>query len=134
MSSIKPLSTFVEALVDDPSFVESIEDNIKNIMEDGKVTVADMPEIIEMATNCYNNLSKVHLTYEELPDVLIEIINYILDKYELVPEEEEEEIMKMVNMGVKLIMLTPKVKKCCISVWNKMSCKGKKQKKIKNKK
>ena len=127
----RPLSTFVQALVDDPAFVDSIEENIKNIMADGKVTMADMPEIIEMATNCYNNLSKVHLTYEELPDVLKEIICYILDKYDLVPEEEEEQFMKMIDTGVNLIMLSPKVKKCCVSIWNKLSCKGKKQKKNK---
>uniref|UniRef100_A0A6C0J3W0 Uncharacterized protein n=1 Tax=viral metagenome TaxID=1070528 RepID=A0A6C0J3W0_9ZZZZ len=125
----KPLSTFVQTLVDDPAFVDSIEDNIKNIMADGKVTMADMPEIIEMATNCYNNLSKVHLTYEELPDVLKEIICYILNKYELVPEEEEKQFMKMIDTGINLIMLSPKVKKCCLSVWNKLSCKGKKQQK-----
>lgn len=126
---VKPVSTFVQALVDDPKFIKEIENNIKNIMEDGKVNMADIPEIIEMATNCYNNISKVHLTYDELPEILTEIINYILDTYELVPDEEEEQFRKIVDMGVKLIMLKPAVKKGCLKVWNKLSCK--KQKKIK---
>ena len=46
--SSKPLSTFVQALVDDPAFLDSIEENSNNIMKDDKVTIAYMPDIFEI--------------------------------------------------------------------------------------
>ena len=121
MSSAKPVATFVNALIDDPKFIKGVEDNIKEIMKDGKVTVGDIPEIVAIVTDCYNNMSKVNLTYEELPKVLSEIAKYVVDHYNLIPDEEEEEqFLKMIDTGIKLIMLQPKIKKGLKKLWGKI--------------
>jgi|TARA_Y100000389_G_C17154215_1_gene361077 hypothetical protein len=120
MSSAKPVSTFVKALIDDEKFIKSIEDNIKEIIKDGKVTAGDIPEIVAIVTGCYNNMSKFNLTYEELPEVLVQIVNYIIETYNLIPDDEEEEFKRMIDTAVKLIMLQPKIKKGVIFVWKKI--------------
>jgi hypothetical protein len=120
MSSATPVSTFVKALIDDIQFVKSVEDNIKEIIKDGKITVGDVPEVVAIVTDCYNNMSKFNLTYEELPQVLVEVVNYMIDTYDLVPDEEEEEFKRMIDMAVKLIMLQPKVKKGAMKLWGKI--------------
>lgn len=125
MSSAKPVSAFVNALIDDEKFLNLIKENIDNITEDGKITVGDIPEILTIVTECYNNMSKFKLTYEELPDVLIELTNYIIEHFELIPDDEEEEFKKMIDTAVKLVMLQPKIKKGCLKLWSKiknMSC------------
>ena len=43
---------------------------IKEIMKDGKVNAYDIPEIIMIITECYNNIGRIKLTYEQLPDIL----------------------------------------------------------------
>lgn len=120
MSSATPVSTFVKALIDDPKFIKSIEDNIKEIIRDGKVTAGDVPEIVAIVTDCYNNMSKFNLTYEELPEVLIQVVNYIIETYNLIPDDEEEEFKRMIDTAVKLIMLQPKIKKGLVKVWSKI--------------
>ena len=123
MSSAKPVSTFVKALTDDIKFIKSIEDNLKEIVKDGKVTSGDIPEIIAIVTECYNNMHKFELTYEELPEVLIEIANWLIDTYDLIPDNEEEQFKKMIETAVKLIMLQPKIRKGCVKLWGKLKSK-----------
>jgi len=119
------LSNIAKILVDDPKFLKTIECNIKFIMKDGKVDAYDIPEIMTIVTECYNNLGKIKVTYEELPNVLGEIVDYIFVKYEIVPEDQEEKFKKMIDTVITLIMLQPKIKKGCIKVKNCLCCKSK---------
>ena len=72
------LSNVARILVDDPKFIKTVEGNIKYIMKDGKVDAYDIPEIMTIVTECYNNLGRIKVTYEELPEILGEIVDYIL--------------------------------------------------------
>ena len=56
---------------------ESLEGNIKFIMSDGKVDAYDIPEIMAIVTECYNNLSSIKVTYEELPDINKLLITFL---------------------------------------------------------
>ena len=55
------LSNIAKILVDDPKFIKTVEGNIKYIMKDGKVDAYDIPEIMTIVTECYNNLGKLKL-------------------------------------------------------------------------
>lgn len=112
------LSNIAKNLVDDPKFIKTVEGNIKYIMSDGKIDAYDIPEIMTIVTECYNNLSNIKVSYEELPDVLREIIDYLFDKFNLVPKEHEEKFKKMIDTVITLIMLQPKIKKGCVKFGN----------------
>ena len=112
------LSNIARILVDDPKFIKTIEGNIKYIMKDGKVDAYDIPEIMTIVTECYNNLGRIKVTYEELPEILREIVDYIFTKYDLVPDEQEEKFKKMIDTVITLIMLQPKIRKGCIKAKN----------------
>ena len=112
------LSNVARILVDDPKFIKTVEGNIKYIMKDGKVDAYDIPEIMTIVTECYNNLGRIKVTYEELPEILGEIVDYIFTKYDLVPDEQEEKFKNMINTVIKLIMLQPKIRKGCIKAKN----------------
>ena len=108
----------LEFLVDDPKFIKTVEGNIKYIMKDGKVDAYDIPEIMTIVTECYNNLGRIKVTYEELPEILGEIVDYIFTKYDLVPDEQEEKFKNMIDTVITLIMLQPKIRKGCIKAKN----------------
>ena len=112
------LSNIAQILVDNPKFFKTIEGNIKYIMADGKVDANDIPEIMTIVTECYNNLGNIKVTYEELPEVLKEIVDYIFEKYNLVPDEQEEKFKKLIDNAITLSMLQPKIRKGCIKAKN----------------
>ncbi len=112
------LSNIARILVDDEKFIKTVEGNIKFIMSDGKVDAYDIPEIMAIVTECYNNLSSIKVTYEELPDILREIVDYIFTKYAVVPDKQEEKFKKMIDNVITLIMLQPKIKKGCLKAKN----------------
>ena len=51
----------------DPKFIARLESSINNIMKDGKVDQYDVPEIILIITDSYNEMSRFRLTSEDLP-------------------------------------------------------------------
>ena len=114
----KNLSNIAKILVDDPKFIKTVEGNIKYIMKDGKVDAYDIPEIMAIVTECYNNLGRIKVTYEELPEVLKEIVDYIFTKYDIVPDDQEEKFKNMIDTVITLIMLQPKIRKGCLKAKN----------------
>ena len=90
-------------------------------MLDDKITVADIPDIIFLVAECSDNLGSFKLTYNELPEILEELINYILDKFNVIPDEQEDSFRRMVSMVVKLVMLKPRVKRACTTLLDKLN-------------
>ena len=110
------LSDIAKLLVNNDRFISVVEENMKIIMKDGKVDSYDIPLIMEIVMDCYNNLGKVKVTYDELPDILLEVVKYIFEKYDIVPDDEEEKFEKMINSIITLIMLKPNIKKKCLKL------------------
>ena len=65
--------------------IEIISNKLKKL-EDGEINMCDVPNIVVIITECSNNLKKFNLTYEELPQVLEELIDYVLKEYNLLPQ------------------------------------------------
>jgi hypothetical protein len=117
------LHSSVQKLVDDPIFLKIIETKLQSIMKDGKIDKKDIPDIMILVIYCTNNLKKLKVSYNELSNVLEEMIMYLLDHFNVVPEESKEEFRSMTKSMVELVMLQPKVQSCFSSCWNFLSCK-----------
>lgn len=111
-----------QKIVDDPIFLKIVEAKLKSIMIDGKIDKKDIPDIVVMVIYCTNNLKKFNLSYNKLGEVLEETIMYLLNLFEVIPEEHKEEFIIMTKSIVELVMMQPKVKTCFIScfssIWN----------------
>ena len=116
------LHSAAQKIVDDPIFLKIVEAKLKSIMIDGKIDKKDIPDIISMVVYCTNNLKKFNLSYNELGEVLEETIMYLLNHFDVVPEENKEEFRVMTNSMVELVMMQPRVKTCFLSVWNCIKC------------
>ena len=75
-----------------------------------------------MVVYCTNNLKKFNLKYKELGEVLEETIIYLLNHFNVIPEDKKEEFKIMTNSMVQLVMMEPKVKSCLSSLWNFITC------------
>ena len=88
-------------------------------MKDG-VNSNDIPEFVFIITELYN-LTGLKVEYDQLPNVITEVVEYLLEKYNLVPEEEVEQFTRMINMAIKLVIMKPKIKKSILK--NLLFCK-----------
>ena len=116
------LNSVTQKLIDDKEFLNIVEKKLHDIMADGKITTRDIPNITLIVIHATNNLKSFNLTYNELSEVLLDTIVFILDHFKVIAEEEKDDIVAMIKSCVELTMMQPKVKNCLISVWNKLLC------------
>ena len=117
------LHSAAQKLVDDPIFLKIVEAKLKSVMSDGKIDKKDIPDIMIVIIYCTNNLKKFNLSYEELGEVLEETIMYLLNHFDVIPEDNKEDFRLMTKSMVELVMMQPKVKSCLSSIWNYILCK-----------
>ena len=116
------LHSAAQKLVDDPTFLKIIEVKLKSIMSDGKIDKKDIPEIIILVVYCTNNLKKFNLSASELGEVLEDTIMYLLNRFNVIPEDKKEEFKIMTKSMIELVMMQPKVKSCLNSILNFILC------------
>jgi hypothetical protein len=96
----------------DVKFLRKIDDAVKEIMKDGKIDQNDIPTIVMLITDLS---SKKKMTKDELEKTLHDMFDYIMEHYKLLPDNENEKdsFQKIFDMSVKLVLLTPNLKKIC---------------------
>ena len=116
------LNSITQKLIDDKEFMNIVEKKIKEIMKDSKITTQDIPNITLIVVHATNNLKSFNLTYNELSEVLQDIIVFLLEHFKVLPEDGKADILAMIKSCVELTMMQPKVKNCLVNVWNKLLC------------
>lgn len=93
----------------DEKFIASVKTSLNNIMKDGKIDQYDTPELVFLITDAYNEMSNLHLAYEDLPILIKMLYNFIIEKFNLIPEDKKADFERLVDVAIKLVMLQPKV-------------------------
>jgi len=114
------LNSITQKLIDDKEFMNIVEKKIKEIMKDSKITTQDIPNIILIVIHATNNLKSFNLTYNELSEVLQDVIVFLLEHFKVLPEDGKADILTMIKSCVELTMMQPKVKNCLVNVWDKL--------------
>lgn len=102
----------------DVNFITHITTSINNIMKDGKVDHHDIPEIILLLFNAYNDICHFHLSYEDLPILIKQLYCFIINKHNLLTDDKKDIFEKLVDTSIKLVMTQPKVKKQVFSFFS----------------
>ena len=113
ISNIKNKETnndMVKLILDDPIFIDKIETSVKSIIKDNKVEQTDIPEFVFLIMEAYNSLSKAILTKKEIPEFISYVYNYLVDKYNLIPNEEKNKYENLVVSSIKLVLMTHQLK------------------------
>lgn len=106
-------------LTSNVNFLSKIDTTVKSIMKDGKIDQYDIPEILLLITDLIVTSEQKKVTQEELENSINCLYQYIMNHYKLFPEDEtqRESFKKLFEVSVKLIMIQPKVKKGCKSIF-----------------
>ena len=107
-------------LIDDMDFMRSIENKLKEITKDGKINKNDIPHIMVIIVKCTNNLKSFNLSYNELFEILEEVVLFLLNHFKVISESELNDIKPMIHSCVELTMLQPNVQNCLSSTWIKI--------------
>ena len=100
----------VKLILDNPIFIDKIETSVKSIIKDNKVEQTDIPEFVFLIMEAYNSLPKAKLTKEEIPEFISCVYNYLVDKYNLISNEEKNKYETLVASSIKLVLMTPQLK------------------------
>lgn len=104
----------------DPKFITRLETSINNIMKDGKVDQYDVPEIVFIITDAYNQMSSLRLSSEDLPKLFKMIYSFIIDKLNLIPEDKKPEFERLIDSALKLVMMQPVVNQVVTSCFSRL--------------
>ena len=104
------VNEMVKLILDDPIFITKVENSIKSIVKDNKVDQFDIPEFVFLIMEAYNSLPKAKLTKEDIPEFISCVYNYLVDKYNLIPEEERSKYESLIVSSIKLVLMNPQLK------------------------
>lgn len=107
------LDTIIDTLVKDAEFKKNVSNTITKVMKDDKIDHKDLPDIIFLVMDSYNKLNSKKLSLNDIPEFIRRVVKIILDEKNLIPDNQEELFLNMVETAIKLVMIQPRVKKCC---------------------
>jgi hypothetical protein len=93
----------------DEKFIARVKTSLDNIMKDGKIDQYDTPELVFLITDAYNEMSNLHLAYGDLPVLIKMLYTFIIEKFNLIPEDKKADFERLVDVAIKLVMLQPRV-------------------------
>ena len=97
-------------LISDKRFIEQINDSINTIIKDVKISLSDVPEIMLLIMHTYNNIALININYNDLPDLIRMLFDYISNKYNLIPDDEKVSFDLLIESVIKLVIFQPKIK------------------------
>lgn len=119
------IAKIVTELLDDVNFVKDCEKELKEIMKDGKFDFNDMPQVVTLVVLVYEKYDNLHVEEKDVADVFKLLILELLKKMGWVTEEKKEQIEKMVESCITLLMLninTQTIWKKITSCFKKIKC------------
>jgi hypothetical protein len=121
----KDVDALFKTITTDSGFLARVKISVDKIMHDGKVDQYDIPEIVFVISDTVNSLPSFQLTNEMVPVLIKMLYNFIIDRYNLVPEDKKADFERMVDSSLRLLMLQPKVKEGlnrCFAFLSSLSC------------
>jgi RecJ-like exonuclease len=114
----------VRELLDDDKFVDECKENLLEILKDKKFDSSDMPEVISLVVLLVEKYDSFDVNEDDVSEVLKMLVMELIKKLDLA-ESVNEEIEKMLDACLKLVVLkvkSKKVKSGCVKLF---SCFGK---------
>jgi len=99
----------VSELTNEPKFLSRVDESVNKILKDGKLDSSDVPELVFLIMDTYNTVGNVRVSKEHLEEFVRRIFQFIVEKYNLLPQDKMTEYEYMLVSSVKLVLLTPQV-------------------------
>lgn len=121
----KDVEALFKVITTDSGFLTRVKESVDKIMHDGKVDQYDIPEIVFVISDAVNSLPTFQVTKEVVPVLIKMLYNFIVNKYNLVPEDKKADFERMVDSSLRLLMMQPNIKEGlnrCFAFFSSLSC------------
>ena len=78
----------IKLIVDNPIFIDKVEQSIKNILNDGRIDESDINNFIFLIMEAYNSLPGEILPKEDVQEFIMYIFYYLVEKWNLISLEQ----------------------------------------------
>lgn len=105
----------LEKLLQDKTFVKTLDESLESILEDNKINEYDIPEIIFIITTIINTEPKLKLNRKNLGNLIKELFSHILNNKlkdnDEMTEEQKNNLNRLIDSSIKLILIKPNYSK-----------------------
>lgn len=108
------IETTINSLIEQQVFKDKLQVHLDNIMKDKQITQSDLPDLVLFLVECYNSISNLKLSYNEIPVFLRRLLKKVIRMYKIIPENQQENLLNLAETAIKLVMIQPKIKKFCL--------------------
>jgi len=101
-------------IINNEEFICIIDEQINNIMKDKTIDHNDIPSIIYIIVETIYNINSLSITFnnDNVKELILLIIDFIMSKYSIVPSENNKELYdNFINLSIKLLMFELKLNK-----------------------
>ena len=113
-----------KVLSTDNKVISSLEASLDNIMKDGVINQYDIPELIFMISTLLNSTNKLKLSSDNYKVLIKMLYNFIINKYNLIPEINRPDFERLTDMAIRLVLLQPKITKTFNNIFSCCSTKN----------
>ena len=106
------IKKIVEDIITDETFRRKCELNFKQIFADGKIDKDDIPLMVNLILNVYQNYTKIRVSNINLKPVFMLLLSKLINEFKGESELDEQLILLLVEPQVDLLLMTIKVSKC----------------------
>ena len=103
-------------------FIKKIDTSIESITKDGKLDSSDIPEFVFIITESYNMCNTLKINQNDLPVFIKMVINDIIKKKNLINENSKQEVDKLIDSALKLVMIQPRIQQSIESCFKCLEC------------
>lgn len=118
-----PIKEIADIMLADKDFKNSILDTLKKITADGKIDQSDIPFVVGVILENYNKFEKFRVTNEQIGEVLGYLCSELLHREKLIPEDQIDNIEKLISNSIYLVLSNPiveTVKQNCVSCFGNL--------------
>jgi hypothetical protein len=115
------IEEIADKMLSDIDFKNNIMQALNDISADGKIDQKDIPTIINVLVLNYNKIQKLHVTKEQIGDVLGYVCSKLLHDNNLVPEDQIQQIDDLITSAIGLVLTNPIVVSGLKKLWKKLT-------------
>ena len=106
------IKKIVEDIITDETFRRKCELNFKQIFADGKIDKDDIPLMVNLILNVYQNYTKIRVSNINLKPVFMLLLSKLINQFKGESNLDEQLILLLVEPQVDLLLMSINVSKC----------------------
>ena len=106
------IKKIVEDIITDETFRRKCEINFKQIFADGKIDKDDIPLMVNLILNVYQNYTKIRVQNVDLKPVFMLLLSKLINQFKGESNLDEQLILLLVEPQVDLLLMSINVSKC----------------------